>query len=285
MEKSADGKIWIGTVDGLAFLDKNLSPHFINDSLLNGTRVKDILELPNGNFILAGLGKGLIFWDRKNAATLLDHPLNRDLQITNCIATDSAGIIWAGTNRGLYKISKEQTGKYEVTKIGSSKGIPSTDIRKICVYEGKVFLLCHEGILIYDPLKDKSNSKPVSVFFENIKSGNEILSPENILNIPYDKRNLSIHYKGIDYSQFGKINYRFRLTGADTSWKYTTNTQIDFPKLTAGGYTLQVEAKNSSNLWSEPCEVIFSYYSTILCALVVYITLYYYHYSHSRMAY
>jgi ligand-binding sensor domain-containing protein/anti-sigma regulatory factor (Ser/Thr protein kinase) len=255
--KSADGKIWIGSVDGLVFLDKGLSPHFIDDSLLKGTRIKEIIELPNRNFIIAGFGKGLIFWDKKNAATLLDDPLNAELLLINTIAVDTAGIIWAGTNKGLYRISKNETGKYAVTKIGASDGIPLTDVRKICVYDGKVFLLCHEGVLIYDPRKDKSGSKPIVVYFESIKSGNEIFSSAGILNIPYDKRSLSIQYKGIDYSQFGKINYRYRFTGSDTSWKYTTNTQIDFPKLLAGNFTLQVAAKNSSNYWSKPSEFSF----------------------------
>ena len=275
--KSADGKIWIGSVDGLVFLDKNLSPHFIDDSLLKGTRIKEIIELPNGNFIIAGFGKGMLFWDRKNAATLLDDPLNAELLLINTIAVDASGIIWAGTNKGLYRISKNETGKYEAAKIGSSDGIPLSDVRKICVYDGKVFLLCHEGVLIYDPRKDKSGSKPIAVYFESIKSGNEIFSSAGILNIPYDKRSLSIQYKGIDYSQFGKINYRYRFTGSDTSWKYTTNTQIDFPKLLSGGYTLQVAAKNSAGLWSNPSEFSFEiippfyarWWFIVLCALAI----------------
>ena len=45
----------------------------------------------------------------------------------------------------------------------------------------------------------------------------------------------------------------------DTSWTYSSNTQIDFPKLPPNNYTLQVEAQNANGIWNaKPAQLSFS---------------------------
>jgi hypothetical protein len=61
--------------------------------------------------------------------------------------------------------------------------------------------------------------------------------------------NLSFRYQAISLENSNSIQYRYRLLGLDTTWKYTSDRETVFSDLKAGNYQFIVQAKENNQEW------------------------------------
>src|SRR5690606_2278040 len=107
------GTLWIGTIDGLYYLDsvagapQKLSP----DLGLYNIRIQDIQQSKDGTLIIAARGSGRYFL--RNGSVV--HITKKDGLLSNTIKTirydRKSDLRWVGTNKGLTALRYSSTRK------------------------------------------------------------------------------------------------------------------------------------------------------------------------------
>lgn len=90
---------------------------------------------------------------------------------------------------------------------------------------------------------------------EMIPEKNNVLSKSitvtNEIKLDYSPRSMSFKVSALDYSQPGKIKYKYILENYDTAWNTLgKNNTISFVDLPRGKYLLRVKASSHENVWS-----------------------------------
>jgi serine phosphatase RsbU (regulator of sigma subunit) len=92
----------------------------------------------------------------------------------------------------------------------------------------------------------------------NNQNIDKIYTPGEEIVLPYGYYSATIDFIGISLVDASKVNYRYRLLGLDSLWRYTSERSREFPKVTEGVYTFQLEACNNDGVWnSKPVELHF----------------------------
>lgn len=103
IEEDPNGQMWFGTLVGISIYDGN---EFTNLYYQGEYEIiHDIKQDRFGNMWLATGSKGLLKLDDFDNITTYSNPLIPGSDSVNCIEEDAAGIIWAGTQGGVTKIS------------------------------------------------------------------------------------------------------------------------------------------------------------------------------------
>lgn len=110
------------------------------------------------------------------------------------------------------------------------------------------------GFIIFypDDIK-KSNYCPKIVFCSVQYQGETETEPImgiKLLEIPANKRNLTVYFSALDFSNDNNIRYAYRIEGIDKEWNYTGKAHsASLGHLRAGHYTLVVKSTNADDVW------------------------------------
>lgn len=137
--QDSKGYMWIGTNNGLykynGYEFKFYSSSPDDDHSLINKNVKTLYEDSNKTLWI-GTTDGICNYNRKNDSfdryVFSDsNNANRISEPVNCIYEDKSGSLWVGTRVGLYKLSKEENGKYSTQLFnynGSDTGLSNNNI-------------------------------------------------------------------------------------------------------------------------------------------------------------
>jgi hypothetical protein len=127
-----------------------------------------------------------------------------------------------------------------------------------CVYadDSLVYVGTPEGISYFDP--DKISQKAPCL----LRITDIIVSDRSLLNnvsfvLPRKQNNIRFEYAGISYRSGGDIAYRYRLSGLDTGWRVTKVNFLNYPILSPGNYTMELQAMNKFGVESEIIRIPF----------------------------
>lgn len=117
------------------------------------------------------------------------------------------------------------------------------------------------GFVSFDPHQLKTKTSIPNIIFTDVQFQGEtdshpILHSEE-LNVPYNKRNLTISFAAIDYSSIDDIRYAYRIEGVDKDWNYLMNGHsASFNNLPAGHLKLQVKSTNRNGAWVDNVQTL-----------------------------
>lgn len=176
IEADTEGRLWIGTFNGLDIYDSEGFTNFrhdpADDNSLSQNSVRYIFKDTQGGMWLGTWFKGLNYYHplhnrfssiRSNGR---DDSLNDD--IINCIVQDEEGLLWIGTNSGgVNRMGSD--GRFTHYKLSDRASLGrspnSNDIKAICtpIGSGKVYVGAHaEGLSIIDKKSGKITRVPDS---------------------------------------------------------------------------------------------------------------------------
>lgn len=216
------------------------------------TRITDINEY-KGELLLAGTrGSGVIIIRGKD---LFEINESNGLISNNIRKIFIEGNhIWLATNRGICVISitSESPLKYTIRNISVQDGLLSNEINDIADYGNEVIIASNAGVSFLDKSKVLTKeTHQLPFYIVSIYANTKVIQAEELSNLSYNQRNVSISFDALSYSNPGKNNYRYRLNGYDTSWIYTNDRTIQFNPLPYGNFKLEIQAKREFDSWDE----------------------------------
>ena len=164
--------------------------------------------------------------------------------------------LWVGTDKGLNRVDLLHPDS-AVVQYTANDGLGSNVINTILVDSPMVYVGTPAGLSLFDETKVDKKSICRFCWTDIYTSGASRIADSSHLQLPFRGNDIRFEYAGISYSSAGKMTYRYRLLGLDTSWKYTKETFLDYPTLPSGNYEIQISAINKFGIQSLPRELRF----------------------------
>lgn len=178
--------------------------------------------------------------------------------IVQSISEDARGNIWLVRESSIDMYNPD-TGGYNVYGPGCWNGnIEFTEASALSSVSGNNISVCTTGgFLYFNPANvSKSSYVPLIVFSGIQYPGDSGIMPVgngDELSIPSDKRNFTIYFAAIDYSDNRLIRYAYKINELDDDWIYSDagTHGASFSHIPAGHYTLVVKSTNADGVWTD----------------------------------
>lgn len=213
------------------------------------------------------------------------------------LRVDNNQNLFIGSNNGIDVLNLDYFYKGEIIlkHFGKDDGLLSLESNggaTALSKSGKLLVGTPNGLQIYNPYEDVSNSNEsklhitdVKLFFglENVfnySNGLDTLNllPKNLI-LPYSKNNLTFNFIGISLVSPEKVKYKYKLEGLEADWTpEVSKTEITYPSLPPGTYTFMVVSMNNDGIWNKTpatfsFEILSPWYKTwwfyTLCGLAL----------------
>ena len=269
------GEILVGTTEGLVtFGDSFSTPskikfftsqHIDNDSnSISANDIYFIMQHSNGQTLISELG-GIL--ENISSTNLLQNNLqaafNRHISydegIVQSMIEDNQGNLWVIRESSIDRYNPK-TGTTEVFgpndfdfNMSFTEARPVHDPATNDITVGTPM-----GSLTFNPSKMKKSQYQARVIFTMLhytgESASEPILHKEKVEIPSDKRNLSISFASLDYSRKYNMKYRYRIDGHTPEGEWIDlgkRNYVAFNRIASGNYVLKVMATNSHGVWSK----------------------------------
>ena len=272
---SPTGEILVGTTEGLVTFGDNFSTpgkmkfftsqHIDNDSnSISANDIYFIMQHSSGQPLISQLGgilenissKNLL---QNNLQAAFNRHISYDEGIVQSMVEDNQGNIWVVRESSIDRYNPK-TGTTEVFgpndfdfNMSFTEARPVHDPGTNDITVGTPM-----GSLTFNPAKMKKSPYQARIIFTMLHYSGEstsepILHKEKV-EIPSDKRNLSISFASLDYSRKYNMKYRYRIDGHTPEGEWIDlgkRNYVAFNHIASGNYVLQVMATNSHGVWSK----------------------------------
>ena len=269
------GEILVGTTEGLiTFGDSFTAPgkmkfftsqHIENDSnSISANDIYFIMQHSNGQTLISQLGGMLENVSspnllQNNLQTTFNRHISYDEGIVQSMIEDNQGNLWVIRESSIDRYNPK-TGTTEVFgpndfdfNMSFTEARPVHDPATNDITVGTPM-----GSLTFNPSKMKKSQYQARIIFTMLhytgESASEPILHKDKVEIPSDKRNLSISFASLDYSRKYNTKYRYRLDGHTPEGKWIDlgkRNYIAFNRISSGNYVLKVMATNSHGVWSK----------------------------------
>ncbi len=251
------GKIWMGygRSNGLIYLDKKkgVFQQFLRKGKPAFNHNVQCL-LAEGDNLWIGSVSGLYRMNILNDELKL-YSRNEGL-INNwvrCMAMDSKGRLWLGTDGGLSILDSRSGNIYSST---TDNNLPENVVHQIVhdpVKKRMYLLTDHQFFWTSTDSLDLLHPKAIpyisSIYVMGLRRS---YNPDSVIKINPDDKYFSVEFSAPCFFASGKINYAYRLEGYDTTWIPTGNKQIaGFTGLPHGKYVFHLKASFDGINWYE----------------------------------
>src|SRR6185436_13701400 len=257
--EDSKGRLFSGSLNGLYILKENNFIPFDTSAKLLRLRITDISELNNKYLVIATRSNGIILYD-DSIVNIINAAEGLTSDNVNQISAED-NIVWAGTNKGLSKITFKDSSpfSYTIDRFNVSNSLVSDEVNDFAVGKKLVYVATNDGLSVIDKekLKDKSNELPLYITAVRINEKDTLLRSFYSLN--HNQNYIGISFTALSFSNSKNIIYRYRLLGQDTTWRTTFNRDVQFSGLRNGNYSFQVLASSENGIYTKnPVEISFS---------------------------
>jgi signal transduction histidine kinase/ligand-binding sensor domain-containing protein len=260
-----NGTLWIGTTGGLAKFENEQITAFTEKDGLSGNHIRSIYEDANGVLWFGTFDNGLTrLKDGKFTAIRVKDGLFD--QGAFQILEDDFGRFWISSNRGIYRINKQELNDFadgritSVTSVayGAKDGMTDAECNGgtspagfKSKRDGTLWFPTQNGIVVINPKALAVNTSPPTVNIEYcLIDGKE--TPCDRIKILPENDSLEIKYTGLSFNKPDQIKFKYKLEGLDENWVDAgTRRRAFFTHLPPGEYSFRVSAANVDGVWNE----------------------------------
>lgn len=264
IRESNDGTLWIGTYGGLTRIKNNVLTSFTKNEGLASNLVRSLYEDADGALWIGSYDGGLTrFKDGKFTRYTSNDGLFNDGVFQ--ILEDASGNFWMSSNRGIYRVAKQQLNDFadgRIARIESiaynkADGLEETECNGgqqpagIKTSDGQLWFPTQGGVAVIKPDSIKANPFAPPVVIEAAKIDNETVAASDVIEIAPEKNNLEISYTALSFVKPEFVKFRYKLDGQDTEWVEAGERRTAYYSyLPPGDYTFRVIAANSDGVWN-----------------------------------
>jgi len=255
--------VLIGTNDGVALL---VNKQWVKGFKVNALRTSAVFCMMKykDNIVFGTDDRGIFAWDRHNGEVKnygLKDGLNSNTIYS--LVTDSNGVVWVGTGRGVNRLSfDDEKHLFSVTGGSSKKSLILESNQNAAFYaDNKVWIGTTKGAVIYNANSKQDKPAAPYVTIQVARVVPQVGSSIGWLNstelndgatLSHDQNHMAIWFRGVDLKDPDNISYSYKLVGLDSSYSApVTNDVVDYPSLPPGKYTFEVKAISANGTPSE----------------------------------
>lgn len=258
------GGIWIGAYGGLwHYRDGRIQSWTENDGLPSRT-VRALYQDQDGVLWIGtydgGLGR---FKDGKFTRYTTAQGLfnNGVFQILE----DRRGNFWLSSNRGVYRVSKQELNEFAsgkrsfVTSVayGKSDGMLSVECNGgrwpagVKTKDGAMWFPTQDGVAVVNPEAVSTNPQPPPVLVESFLVDRSPVTFNSGVQIQATQENFEISYTALSFINSENIRFKYRLENLDQAWvEAGTRRTAYYSHVPPGRYIFRVIAANSDGVWN-----------------------------------
>lgn len=274
-----EGALWIGTTGGLAKMSEPpvsdaAQTHPLKQAALttytekeglSGNHVRSIYEDSDGVLWIGTFDKGLTRLKDGNFTAVLVKDGLFD-QGAFQILEDDFGRFWISSNRGIYRVAKQELNDFADGKIphitsvayGVKDGMADAECNGgrspggfKSKKDGTLWFPTQKGVVVVDPKTLPVAAEPPNVVIETCLLDGVEIACRDIKILP-ENYSLEIKYTGLSFNKPEQIKFKYRLEGLDQNWiDAGTRRRAFFTHLPPGDYTFRVTAGNVDGIWNE----------------------------------
>ncbi len=259
------GTLWIGTSNGLAKYENGAFTIFTEADGLSGNHVRSITQDADGTLWFGSFDNGITrLKDGRFAAIRAANGLHDNGAFQ--ILEDDFGRFWISSNRGVYRVSRQELNHFADGKIQSvtsvAYGVKDGMLDAECnggvspagfksKRDGTLWFPTQKGVAIINPRLLPVNDQSPKVVIENCLRDRADV-PCGDIEITPEHNSLEINYAGLSFDKPEQIRFKYKLDGLDADWVETgTRRTAFFTHLPPGEYVFRVSAANADGVWNE----------------------------------
>lgn len=253
-----NGTLWFSTVNGLWKYSNKIIQYVGQENKLLSKQCGDMFfNRTDSSLWLGTNGAGVVIYHpgRRTVSQLTTD----DGLVSNSIQDffEYNSSVWVGTQKGISVIALKNGKIKDVQNITTFDGLPTNEINSIFIKDSTLYVGTGNGLVITNLKNCDPNTYSPNIVLNGINvDGKDFKADSEKVNIEYASNLITVSYSGLAYKNMGKLLYRYRLLGLDTNWVYTFNTSCSFSQLNTGSYLFEIQAQNSSNVWSPSRQLV-----------------------------
>ena len=248
-------RLWLSSHGSVPYYIKNDEFTILRNIPYN--YINTVAEDNNGLIWIATEGDGMVSYD---GSDYKQYKSDKGLLSNFCyfVTVDANNTVWVGHKNGL---SKKEDGQKLFTKVTKADGLLFQENNlNACYRDSKknMWFGTTTGIVNYDCENNKINTHEPRTTILGVNLNDHFYAASENISLPYKHYSARIDFIGVSLVDPTKVNYKYRMLGLDTIWRYTYNRYVEFPKLAEGSYTFQLVACNNDGIWNTtPVEITF----------------------------
>lgn len=250
LEKGNGDSLFAGTPEGLKLFvkDKKVALPW-TDPILR-SYITSVKKLSNGiiAFSSANEGVGLIDHNR-----LIVFNRNNGLASNACntITEGNRLDLWVGSNEGISRLLLPGP-HYKVASVPAFYEMKGKTINDLYLSGDSLLVATDNGCYFYRLSQLHPCNVHPEIAFNSFSVNDQEQRIVSSYNLHSDQNNIRISYAGISFNAWGDLYYRYKLRKEDSTWVYTTSTEVRYPFLPDGTYEFQVQSSLDQENWSLP---------------------------------
>ncbi|MDR0973077.1 MAG: response regulator [Prevotellaceae bacterium] len=238
-----------------------------NDCIRMSTFIPtDVFEDSQGDVWIGTMANGLLKWERRSGR--LTPFVGLSCMDVAAITEDLEENIWVSTQYGLNRIDPTDGSimrYYTADGIGGNQFYDRIALRSL---DGTVLFGGTHGVTSLNPV-DITEKRNIPLLFEDLKIHNRLVAPRKDgtidkllaykprIRLNWNQNSFSISFAALDYSEYARVQYAYRMEGFDQTWINTSDVrEAYYSNMPAGKYTLHVKITNNDRTIVEAAESI-----------------------------
>lgn len=176
------------------------------------------------------------------------------------ITADKANNLWLTSEYGVTQFSLDKD--HTVSNIlFQSEGFANESFETAFdTASQQVVLGLHDRYMFVSTLRNRDQASVPVPRLDKIQVNNHeqfIDLDHAMLDLDHTQKNISIDFTAVHFTNADKLNFAYKLVGADTEWKYTTvNRSAQYAALSPGSYVFKLKVANESGTWGPEREMV-----------------------------
>ncbi|MGZ6519698.1 MAG: ligand-binding sensor domain-containing protein, partial [Bacteroidia bacterium] len=229
--KNKNNTLLIGALDGLWLFDmKKETFQYLGDkNPLLKNRILDLAFTNDSLLLIATKGKGLLIYNMNERVYQIDESKGLCGNNVYRVVVDGESI-WCATNKGLSKINITETEPlvYTLKKYTTLEGIASNEVNDILKLGKNLWVATNKGISVFDVNSEMNTDVHIPVYITKVMINDSVSELKSDYQLGYSQNNIRISFLGLGYKDPGKLEYRFKMAGLDSSWTISQNRDIQY---------------------------------------------------------
>lgn len=258
-----EGRIWVGSLGKVVLYDRGNLSEFGPKEGVKAGQITDVYEDRAGTIWAVGAG-GIHKLQGRRFRALSEHQTLPGRAVFG-ITEDNTGAWWLASRAGLLRVDPQELARAfaDTSHIITYRlfdrldGLPGTiGMTKLQVLtrsaDGKIWVGADEGVASIDPRHLGGNVIPLNVLLETVRIDGRELSPSDLTTVPAGTSALEIDYTATALSFPERVQFRYRLEGADPTWREVgSRRRAYYTDLRPRSYRFRVSANNGDGKWIE----------------------------------